>query len=178
MINLTVATFNEREQARPLMQWLENAGIHADILDERRMQRFWFMSEPLAGIHVQVHPDHFDQARELVKQWDREGALKEAVHCPQCGSARMQYPQMNRKFLTTSLVELAYVVRLVDREFYCEDGHYTWPKEVKPEVERDLLGWPMKSRVFHPHPHSGSEEKTTVTPSGTPGGSQGTSASK
>ena len=30
------------------------------------------------------------------------------------------------------------------------DCHYTWPKEVKPQLETDLLDWPKKTEPDKP----------------------------
>jgi hypothetical protein len=31
---------------------------------------------------------------------------------------------------------------VIAQEYYCEDCHFTWPDEVKPEPELDVLNWP------------------------------------
>ena len=31
---------------------------------------------------------------------------------------------------------------LFPKEYYCQNCQYTWPKDLKPEQERDVLGWP------------------------------------
>ena len=52
--------------------------------------------------------------------------LAQAIHCPSCGSLRVSYPQMTRKFiLPTVLLHLGIIFRMIDHECYCEHGHYT-----------------------------------------------------
>jgi hypothetical protein len=146
----TVATFNEREHAEPVRKLLEDAGIHAEIFDERKLQKYWFRSEPWAGIHLSVDKKDSEQARKLLDAWHATaGVLRHAVRCPQCRSARVEYPQMTRKFITPELVGILFALHLVDREFYCTDCHYTWPKEKQMEIERDILGWPKESGTVH-----------------------------
>lgn len=119
--------------------------------DESKIERFLFMSEPLAAIHVEVQPQDYVTARHLVEEWDRtEDSRTQAVHCPQCGSTRVEFPQMTRKFVTTALWMVLAVVRLVPREYYCQDCHYTWPKTEPREPERDALEFPYDSKVMHP----------------------------
>src|SRR5688572_18392115 len=97
---ITVLTFNEPEQAEPLKQRLEQAGIHAAIYDERKLQRAFLARESLAGIRLRVDRKDFERARELLAEWHaREGVLRDVIHCPECGSSRVQYPQFTRKFV-------------------------------------------------------------------------------
>ena len=135
---VTVATFNEQSKAEPLKQRLEKTGIHAGIFDESRYEWSWFVTKPLAGIRLKVHKHDFDEARQRIREWDRaEGILRDAVCCPQCGASRIEYPQFTRKFLLPNLVGVASLLHMFDKEFYCQDCEYTWPKDLKPP-------WPKK----------------------------------
>ena len=97
---ITVLTFNEPEQAAPLKQRLEQAGIPAVIYDERKLQRAFLCRESLAGIRLRVDRKDFDRARALLWEWQRqENGLHDAIHCPECGSSRVQFPQFTRKFV-------------------------------------------------------------------------------
>jgi hypothetical protein len=145
MSMLTLASFEERDKAEVLRDRLEQAGIHASVYDESKVQRYRFMSTPHAAMKLRVEDKDFDHAKRLVEGLDViEGALRDAVRCPQCKSSRVEYPQFTRKFTTTTLVELACSMKLLEKSYYCTDCHFTWPKETKPEPERDILGWPME----------------------------------
>ena len=140
---VTVATFNEPSKAEPLKQKLEKTGIHAEICDESKYEWFWFVTKPLAGIRLKVHKKDFQQARQWIREWDgAEGVLRDAVRCPQCGASRIEYPQFTRKFLLPNLVGVASLLHIFEKEFYCQDCEYTWPKDLKPP-------WPKK----HGSPH-------------------------
>ena len=140
---VTVATFNEPSKAEPLKTRLEKTGIHAEIFDESRYEWSWFVTKPLASIRLKVHKHDFDEARQRIREWDRvEGILRDAVCCPQCGASRIEYPQFTRKFLLPNLVGVASLLHIIDKEFYCQDCEYTWPKDLKPP-------WPKK----HGSPH-------------------------
>jgi hypothetical protein len=141
---MTLATFNHLDKAEALQKRLEQAGINAVIHDESRLQRFGFMTDPIAARKVAVEPKDFEGAKRLLNDWDKaEGLLRDAVRCPQCKSSRIEYPQFTRKFITPMVVELFIVIGLFPKEFYCEDCHYTWPKDQTIESEKDLLGWPV-----------------------------------
>jgi len=135
---VTVATFNEPSKAEPLKQKLEQSGIHAEICDESRYEWFWFVTRPVAGIRLKVHKKEFENARRLLREWDAtDDVLHDAVRCPECGSSRIEYPQFTRKFLLPNLVGLASVMGIIDKEFFCQECDFTWPKDAKPQ-------WPRK----------------------------------
>ena len=148
---LPVATFNELEPAQALREQFMHAGIQSSIHDESKLERFWFMTEPLAAIHVEVSKPDFLKARRLMRDWEETNeALKAAIRCPECGSSRVEFPQITRKFLMPVVETLFMAMHLIPREYYCEDCHYTWPKEKRVEMERDILGWPLDSQIGIP----------------------------
>ncbi|MDB6020864.1 MAG: hypothetical protein JWQ04_721 [Pedosphaera sp.] len=129
MNEITIATFNTPAQAEPLKRRLEEAHFHAEMRDESRMERLWFVAHPLAGIRVKVPSSEYENARQLLRVWDTEtGILREAVRCPECGSSRVEYPQHTRKFFLPNLLGLLSGLGLLEKEFYCDDCQYTWPR--------------------------------------------------
>lgn len=81
-----------------------------------------------------------------MKEWAVEGgAAARAVRCPECGSLRVEYPQFSRKTLMGALPSALATAGLIERDFYCEVCHFTWPPDPpKPEPELDILNWPKK----------------------------------
>jgi len=151
MNNVPLATFNELEPAQKLRERLQQAGIPANINDESKVERFWFMSEPLASIHIEVPQPKYLEARKLIENWNQaDGALHSAVRCPECESSRVEFPQITRKFITPALGGLLMAMRMIKREFYCLDCHYTWPLSVALKPRLDVLGWPSDSKLWHP----------------------------
>ncbi len=147
MINL--ASFNDVDQAEVVKNRLEEAGIHADIYDESKLQRFWFLSEPLAGKKVRVDEKNFDRAKKALDALDvKEDTLHFAVRCPECHSPRIDYPQATRKFIGPTLVEIfCTTTHVMEKQFYCENCHYTWNNKIHEEKETDVLGWPVKKEA-------------------------------
>jgi hypothetical protein len=139
-----VATFSESEKAELVRNRLERAGISASVGDESKLQKFLFLSKPLASQKVYVDDKDFERARQFLAEADAtDHILNGEIRCLQCGSARVEYPQFTRKFVTTTFVELFYLLRLIDKTFYCEDCHYTWPVTVSLRKKVDLLNWPI-----------------------------------
>lgn len=123
--------FNSRTSAEPLQKRLVEAGVGAEIHDELRLEKFWFVSRPETGIRIEVPADQYERAYELLIQWDKqEGALREGIRCPECGSLRVEYPQFTRKFLIPNLaMGLLAALHAVEKEYYCQECHFTWPRE-------------------------------------------------
>ncbi len=124
----SVATFERLEHAQALQECLEKAGFEARTQDERKLQRYWFFSPQHCGVHVRVPTESLELAREfLATESAAVRIMEEAIRCPSCHSSRVQYPQMTRKFiLPTVVAHLLVLLRVMGRECYCEDCHYTW----------------------------------------------------
>jgi hypothetical protein len=143
---VTVLTFNEPEQAESLKQRLEQSGIPAVVYDERKLQRALLARESLAGIRLRVDRKDFERARSLLAEWhSREGVLRDAIHCPDCGSSRVQYPQFTRKFVLPNFGALLCAVGLMEWKFYCQECQLTWPRKLNVPPNLDVLGWPKKA---------------------------------
>jgi hypothetical protein len=131
MTRIPIATFASSDRAKPLRQRLVEAGIQAEIHDELRLEKLWFVSRPAAGVRIEVPANQFERAEELLHDWNaKEGGLSDAIRCPECKSLRVDYPQFTRKSMLTNVaMGLVAELGLVEKEYYCQDCHYTWPKE-------------------------------------------------
>ena len=152
---LTVATFNEIEEAEPLRRRLQEAGFKAEIHDERKIQKSYFLAPALAGIRLRVPKERHPEAQRLVKEWLARGDdLGHAIICPECGSSRIEFPQFSRHFLWGGIAGIFAALGCFEREFFCKDCNYTWPAKVKVEPKTDILGWP-EEHPQHSHARSG-----------------------
>ena len=138
MNRMSVALFNHPAKAEPIQKRLCQAGIAAELHDELRLEKLWFVAKDGATTRVEVPASQFERAEQLLLDWDAcEGLMREAIRCPECKSLRVDYPQFTRKSLLTNLAAgLAAEVGLVEKEYYCLDCHCTWPKEIKPQRDR------------------------------------------
>ncbi len=127
---VTIATFNEPAKAQHLKERLQTAGLKADIHNEGHLQSVAFMSKPQANAKVQVDEKDFEAAQQLLVEWETsDPELVAALHCPQCGSSRIEYPQLTRKFLTPAIASILFALKIFPKEFYCQQCHYTWSNE-------------------------------------------------
>jgi len=130
MNRIRVALFKDCVVARPVQQRLLQAGIAAEIHTELGLARLWFVSKRTAGVCLQVPADGFEHATRLLFQWHTQGLLRNAIRCPECQSFRVDYPQFTPRSLLTNLaMGLMAELRLLERQYYCEDCHYMWPKQ-------------------------------------------------
>jgi hypothetical protein len=139
MNRLPVAAFGQRAKAEALQARLMRAGVHSEIHDELRLEKLWSSASHAPFLRQEVLADHFDRACALLHEWDaKEGALRDALRSPECKSLRVTYPQFTRKFFLPNLA-LGIMARLgaLEKQYYCEDCHFTWPREgSKPRRNR------------------------------------------
>ena len=141
--SLTVATFNDRAPADRLCARLREAGYNADLFDESSAQKWLLLNlKPRAQMRVRVPSDEGNRALQQLKDWEAEGAMADAVRCPQCASSRIEYPQFSRRTLMSALPAAAAAAGIIERQFYCEACGFTWDAEPKPEPDLDVLNWP------------------------------------
>ena len=128
MQKITVATFDDPSAAEKLKERFLHEGLPAELQDDRNLQKFWFLSRPHACFQLKVANEDFVRAEKLYRELDAAGdpSVRVAVHCPQCRSSRIQYPQMTRRFMLPTLV--AHLVSLFgfNRQFYCQNCQHTW----------------------------------------------------
>lgn len=142
MNRIRLALFPHRAAAVPIRDRLAEAGIPAEIHDHLQLERLWFVSKRAAGARLEVPLNAWARSAELLREWDAATqALRHAVRCPECKSLRVEYPQVTRKsFLTNLALGLMAELRLVERQYYCEDCHCMWPHlPVKPPRQRAHL---------------------------------------
>jgi len=131
MNSIPVALFSNRDKAAPVARSLVEAGFTAIVRNESWLRAFWFVSGRAAGVSLEVPAEQFERAEEFLAKLDATGSvLQQAVRCPECRSLRVEYPQFAQHSLMTNLaLGVAAEVGLVEKDYYCEQCHYTWPKE-------------------------------------------------
>src|SRR5947199_333636 len=119
MKNMPVALFSNRAKAKPIQQRLVQAGFHAEINEKPGLAMLWFI-EKTGPVRVEVPPEEYNRAEQLLVDADKsDGALAQAIHCPECGSLRVDYPQYARhSFLTNVAAGILAQLRLIEKEYY------------------------------------------------------------
>jgi hypothetical protein len=135
---VTIATFNEPAKAKRLRDRLQQAGVKADIHNERYLQQVAFMSKPQANVKLQVDDADFERAQQLMVEWEASDPdiASAIIRCQQCGSSRIEYPQLTRKALTPAMAGVLFALKIFPKEFYCEDCHFTWTNEEERTLAR------------------------------------------
>ena len=135
---VTIATFNEPGKARRLKERFQQAGVKADIHNEGHLQQVAFMSKPQANVKLQVEDSDFERAQGLMIEWEASDPDIAAaiIRCAQCGSSVIEYPQMTRKFMTPALVGVLCALKIIPKEFYCQDCHFTWSDQEERTIGR------------------------------------------
>ncbi|HEX9047077.1 MAG TPA: hypothetical protein VF988_08615 [Verrucomicrobiae bacterium] len=127
MNRIRVAFFTDRMAAEPVRVHLRQAGVPAVIQDEPWLTWLWFVPNHRAGKRIEVPLPYFKLAERLLLTWNAEGELRAAIHCPECGSLRVDYPQFTEKSFVTNLAfGFLAGVGLIEKDFYCEHCHFMW----------------------------------------------------
>jgi hypothetical protein len=130
MNRIRVALFETPAQAEAVRARLVQAGVPAEIHDAPGLVRLWFVTRSAAGARLEVSVEHWEQATRLLDRWDgEEEALRWAIHCPECRSLQVDYPQFTDKsFLPNLAIGLIAELGLVEKAYYCEHCHWMWAK--------------------------------------------------
>lgn len=133
---VTIATFSEPAKAKRLKERFQQSGVKADIHNEGHLQQMAFMSTPQANVKLQVEDNDFERAHALMVEWEASDPDLAAaiIRCPQCGSTSIEYPQMTRKFMTPAVMAVLMAMKIIPKQFYCEDCHYTWSDQEEPVI--------------------------------------------
>ena len=98
MKQIRVALFSSRSEAVPIQKRLLLAGIPSNVHEELGLARFWFVSKATASLCLDVPVGLVEQTEHLFLDWETgQGALQGVIHCPKCGSLRVDYPQFHGK---------------------------------------------------------------------------------
>ena len=129
MEKIAVAMFPDRAKAEPVCKRLAEAGTHPEIhKNELLLEKLWFVSKS-HPVRVEVPSAEFERAEGMLQEWDAHGDIAGAIHCPECKSLRVQYPQFAHKSVIPNVIVGLMATFGGQKDYYCEDCHYTWPKE-------------------------------------------------
>ncbi|HEV2692018.1 MAG TPA: hypothetical protein VG347_03910 [Verrucomicrobiae bacterium] len=121
-----VAVFENLTDGQLMVQHLQDQKLEARAYDDKVYRAFLFLRPPQVTYRIQVRSDHVAEAVKFMTA-EQPAVLARAIHCPDCGSLEINYPQMTRRFvLPTVLLHLGILLRIVNHEAYCEACHYTW----------------------------------------------------
>jgi len=121
-----VAVFEGFNDGQVLANFLKDDGFEVRTHDDKWFRYFLFLRPPRITHRVQVRETDFNEATAFL-QAKVPAILEKAMHCPACGSLRVSYPQMTRRFiLPTVLLHIGIIFRIIDHQCYCEHCHDVW----------------------------------------------------
>jgi predicted Zn-ribbon and HTH transcriptional regulator len=133
---VTIATFDKPSDAAAFRQFLAVEDIPSIAEDERLIQRLLLLSSPKAGIHIKVSPAMVMRAEACLAKW--ETPSRKAVRCPRCKSSRVEYPQLPRNFILSSLFEhLAMLLGFEKRSYRCKHCETLWRRSSRNSASKD-----------------------------------------
>jgi len=133
-----IAVYERVEKGGILAAFLAGRKFEARVYDDKLLRYFLFLRPPRVTYRVQIRAGEFKIVANVLEK-ERPEILDEALHCPSCGSLRVNYPQMTRKFfMPTVLLHLGIIFRVIEHEAYCEHCHCVWnlPKNGVPVVSK------------------------------------------
>ena len=144
-----VAMFKDLNAGEALKTFLTGKGLQARTYDDNLFRHFLFLRPPRVTYRVQVRQNDIQSADEFVAA-NAPAALQGAIRCPSCGSLRISYPQMTRKFvLPTIMLHLGIIFRVIGHRCYCDHCHFLWSLP-----EDNIRAAPKTARPF-PFSHAG-----------------------
>lgn len=137
---VNTAVFEVERDGQTLVEILQKRGFESRVYFDKLLQMFLFLCPPRATFRVQVRSNDFKRVVEFMNTApEPEPVLEHAIHCPSCGSLRVNYPQMTRKFfIPTIILNLGIIFRVIEHEAYCDACHHTWnlPKSSSPHLTK------------------------------------------
>jgi hypothetical protein len=135
-----VAIFETQEEGERAAALLRQVGIEAEADEHVWWETVWFVTKSACRYaHLSVAAEDSEAALERLQVLAAESKLPGAIRCPECHSLRVHYPQFTGKFTLPNVwMALAAEAHLIEKDFYCEDCHATWPREQKVDHRQHL----------------------------------------
>lgn len=123
-----IAAFEKKQDAESLHHFLESTGIKSNFVDLTVQQPENAIPADFAKYQVQVPEDQEKAAEDALHQ-SEEGIrlLQTAIHCPECGSLRVVYPNIPRNFLVSAVMRVMVKMHVLDGQYLCLSCQHEWP---------------------------------------------------
>ena len=142
---ITVADFQRPGPRRSLQDRFIDAGLPPIFWTNPARRRYCPTTHPKAHMRVRVPKAENERAKKLMAEWDaRDGVMREAVRCPQCGSSRIEYPQFSRRTGMAFFFGVLAAIHFIPRLYFCEDCKFEWPDKEPVKPDLDVLNWPKE----------------------------------
>ena len=132
---VTAEIFTTPIEAHIVCGRLEAEGIPAFVIHEHHIWAYWFVSNALGGVKVQVSSSDLSAAVELLETLDKgefelllaecEGPFDPLV-CPKCNSHSIMECRWNEKISLFILWAYAIPIPYIQGKLRCSDCGYKW----------------------------------------------------
>jgi len=123
-----LVTLNDCAKAAPIQRLLANAGIAAEI-DDELLEKLWFVSKEEATPGSMFQWINLSAPKSFARVGTRPKNIARGDSVPECQSLQVHYPQFaHRSLIPNLMMGFLAKIGLIEKEYYCENCHYTWPK--------------------------------------------------
>lgn len=112
-----IASYTKLEDAHLAVSKLEGSGIRAWLRDEATANIYWFYSNAIGGVKVEVAEQDLERAIEILDLPKESGGC---MRCPNCGSEHVRLLDMSL-FSALVLIFLNWIFRAGKPRAYCLD---------------------------------------------------------
>ena len=121
---ITVGRFSKPEDAHLLRMKLGAGGVTAYLRDEFTTQMYWFYSNAIGGVKVEVFEEDEDRAKEILAAEELEAPV--SVSCPECGSNSTHASERGRRLSFLSVMLLSLPLPVARFKYVCDDCGHRW----------------------------------------------------
>ncbi|MCF7853879.1 MAG: DUF2007 domain-containing protein [Candidatus Pacebacteria bacterium] len=126
---ITIASFDNTEEAELLRIRLEQEGITAHIADAAVVTLNWMYSNAVGGVKVQVAEQDLAKAKNVLDKLEIGIADQYPLSkykCPYCGSTKVECSRISKRFFMLSLLVLGIPLAFYHPQCHCLDCCKTW----------------------------------------------------
>ena len=132
---ITIASFDNTEQAELLKDQLEQEGVRAFVADGAIVTLNWLYSNAVGGVKVQVNEADVERARGLLEELGAAACAPAALspyRCPCCGSTKVEFRRVSKTFFMLSLLVLGIPLAFYRPRCHCLACGQNWKREPTP----------------------------------------------
>jgi Putative prokaryotic signal transducing protein len=137
---VNVATFRDLPEALLAKGRLDSAGIECQLADDNLVRLDWFWANAVGGIKLQVAPEDFENAREMLASASpagfddaKTGEHFEQPRCPRCQSLDISFGKHDAGMKLLALQFFGLPLPSFQQPHWkCDDCGARWVEEEEP----------------------------------------------
>lgn len=121
---ITVGCYSKPEEAHLMRMKLGANGVKAYLRDEFTTQMYWFYSNAIGGVKVEIFEEDEQRAKEILETGDVDTPT--AHPCPACASQSTRTNETGRRLSFLSILLLNLPLPVSRFKFVCNDCGHHW----------------------------------------------------